>query len=145
MAIRTRFSAKGAAALVAFAITIYIPVMGARAVDAEGHYYVGGGVGGLKCPSFLNAMTEARQLGGLHSITGGADRISPWGDYVLGFETGYNFGAPGVLNVFVSLGNSDTERLDNALYWMESWCHKHPDELFGVAVVALAQTLRASH
>jgi hypothetical protein len=143
--VAARFSTKRATALVAFAMTIYIPLTAARAADAEGHYYVGGGVGGLKCPSFLNDMTEVRQLGGLHSITGGASRIAPWQGYVLGFETGYNLGTPGIVDVFASLGSSDTERLDNVIYWIESWCLTHPDKLFGSAVAALAQSLQASH
>ena len=144
MSRRTRLSAKAVVAFAAFTMAIYVAPTGSGAADAEGNYYVGGGVGGLKCPSFLNAMTEARQLGGLHSLAGGAHQIYPWQGYVLGFETGYNLGAPGIVDVFASLGRSDDERLDNAVYWIEGWCQKHPDRLFGSAVAALAQTLRAS-
>lgn len=134
-----------AIALAAFAMTTCVAPIGSRAADAGGNYYIGGGVGGLKCPEFLNAMRETRQFGGVHSITGGANRISVWEEYLLGFETGYNLGSPGVLDVFASLGGSDVERLDNALYWIESWCEKHPDQLFGSAAVALAQTLHPPH
>src|SRR5262249_42579642 len=117
MSRRTRLSAKGAVAFAALAMTIYVVPTDSGAADADGNYYIGGAVGGRKCPWFLNAMTEARQLGGLHSITGGAYRVEEWEGYVLGFETGYNLGAPGIVDVFASLGRSEDERVDNALYW----------------------------
>jgi hypothetical protein len=69
------------------------------AADLSGQYLVGGGVGALPCTQFLNAMAEARQEGGLTSVTG-ADRIKVWANYVVGFETGYNFAMVGVRDIF---------------------------------------------
>jgi hypothetical protein len=56
---------------------VFVPTLAAIALlvgptvarDANG-FWMGGGVGGLGCPEFLNAMATARQKGGLRSIAG---------------------------------------------------------------------------
>lgn len=44
------------------------------AIDAQGRYAVGGGVGALQCPEFLSAMAETRGFGGPHTAAGAQDQ-----------------------------------------------------------------------
>ena len=109
-----------------------------NAADSSGQYIVGGGVGALKCTQFINAMAEARQLGGLTSIEG-INRIYPWASYVVGFETGYNFAMSGVRDIFAEFGSSPA---NDVLYGVEPLCQKNPTWLFGQALVMFPETLR---
>jgi hypothetical protein len=93
------------------------------AADSSGQYLVGGGVGGLPCTQFLNAMAEARQEGGLTSIAG-FNRINVWQQYVLGFETGYNYAMPGVQDIFSTFGPSPA---NDVLYGIEPLVPAQPD------------------
>jgi hypothetical protein len=58
-------------------LALVLIAISAKAADKNGQFYVGGGVGGVGCPIFLNVMATARQLGGLHSPEG-VDRINPY-------------------------------------------------------------------
>ena len=109
------------------------------AADPDGIYIVGGGVGVVPCTQFLNAMAEARQAGGLTTLAG-ADLVSHWSYYVLGFQTGYNFGTPGVKDIFSAFGPSPS---NDVLYAIEPWCQRNPTEKFGDALVVFAESLRA--
>jgi hypothetical protein len=111
------------------------------AADLSGQYLVGGGVGALPCTQFLNAMAEARQEGGLTSVAG-ADRIKVWANYVLGFETGYNFAMVGVRDIFGAFGRSPA---NDILYGIEPWCRHNPTAHFGEALVIFAEGLRKGH
>jgi hypothetical protein len=106
--------------------------------DANG-FWVGGGVGALKCPDFLNAMATARQKGGVESGAGGWEIVA-YADYVLGFQTGFNSEAEGIYDIFESFGSSRTPFL--VLYAIEPWCATHPDKTFATALLVLAQSLR---
>lgn len=108
------------------------------AADSGGHYTVGGLVGGLTCPQFLNIMATARQDGGLRSVAGSQDTAG-LENYVAGFETGMNSQPNGVADIFASLGPESAEA---ALYAIEPWCAEHPEEKFGSGVVALARKLK---
>jgi hypothetical protein len=125
------------ALLVLDAIT-YTRSLPLSAADSSGQYLVGGGVGGLPCTQFLNAMAEARQEGGLTSIAG-ANRINVYQEYVLGFETAYNYATPGVRDIFSAFGPSPA---NDVLYGIEPWCQHNPAELFGKALIVFAERLR---
>jgi hypothetical protein len=127
--------------LLALGVIVYMASSPLLAADLSGQYLVGGGVGGLQCTQFLNAMAEARQEGGLTSI-GGANRISVWAEYVLGFETGYNFAMPGVRDIFGAFGPSPA---NDVLYGIEPWCQHNPTAHFGEALIIFAEGLRKSH
>jgi hypothetical protein len=122
------------------AVLVVLVLIGQQttARDANG-FWVGGGVGMLKCPDFLNAMATARQKGGIESAVGGRE-IVPYADYVLGFQTGFNSEAEGVYDVFESFGTSRTPFL--VLYAIEPWCASHSDKTFATALLVLAQSLR---
>ena len=116
-----------------------IVLFGSSAIarDANG-FWVGGGVGGLKCPEFLNAMATARQKGGLKSLAG-VREIAPYEYYVSGFQTGFNSESDGVYDIFQALGHDFT---DQVLYAVEPWCASNPDKTFATALLVLAQSLR---
>jgi hypothetical protein len=124
---------------------LFIPTLAAIALlasptvarDANG-FWMGGGVGGLGCPEFLNAMATARQKGGLRS-TAGVRETGAYENYVSGFQTGFNSEAEGIFDIFKSLGADPTL---NALYAIEPWCASNPDKNFSDAVLALSSTLR---
>jgi hypothetical protein len=124
--------------LLALGIVAYAASPPAFSADWSGQYIVGGGVGGLPCTQFLNAMAEARQEGGLTSI-GGASRIAVWQEYVVGFETGYNFAMPGVRDIFGAFGPSPA---NDVLYGLEPWCQRNPTVHFGEALIIFAEGLR---
>jgi hypothetical protein len=110
------------------------------AADKTGKYQIGGGVGGLGCPVFLNIMATARQAGGLNSVAG-TEHVASLENYVLGFETGANAEPNGIVDIFSALGN---EPADSALYAIEPWCAEQPDKRFGEGVIELAKKLRGS-
>jgi|GEM_PF-4388077 hypothetical protein len=103
----------------------------------EKGFMVGGGVGAVSCPDFLDAMATARQSGGV-TTNAGANVINPYLQYVVGFQTGYNFAADGVFDVFGSLGKDPAIKV---LFAIEPWCAKHPEEHFADALLDLLKTL----
>jgi hypothetical protein len=98
---------------------------------------MGGGVGGLSCAEFLNAMAEMRQLGGAHTIEG-ANRINVWTEYALGFQTGFNVAAPGTFDIFSAFKDDPAPQV---LYGVEPLCRDHPEEKFGSALATFAEGL----
>jgi hypothetical protein len=76
----------------------------ASAADKAGLYMIGGGVGGVGCPEFLNAM-QTRLKGGLNTPAG-AEEISNFVNYVEGLRTGFNSeNRGGILDIFAALEN----------------------------------------
>lgn len=107
------------------------------AADKSGEYITGGGVGSVQCSQFVHDMEEARKAGGLHSAAG-TSIMSVWSEYVVGFQTGYNYVAPDVRDIFAPFGSSPSiDVLDK----VEPWCQKHPSEIFGVALVNFVRTI----
>jgi hypothetical protein len=127
--------------LLVLGVTAYMGTSPVSAADSSGQYIVGGGVGGLPCTQFLNAMAEARQQGGLTSIAG-ANRIHIWQEYVVGFQTGYNYATPGVRDVFSAFGPSPA---NDVLYGIEPWCQRNPTVRFGEALIVFVESLRREH
>jgi hypothetical protein len=110
----------------------------AAAADARG-FMMGGGVGMLGCPQFLNAMSTARQKGGLGSISG-IREIDAYAHYVLGFQTGFNSEAEGIYDIFQSLGDNPAI---SVLYAIEPWCASNPGKKFSDGLLVLSLKLRA--
>jgi hypothetical protein len=110
----------------------------AGAADDRG-FMKGGGIGMLGCPQFLNAMTTARQKGGLASISG-VREIDAYASYVLGFQTGFNSEAEGIYDIFQSLGDNPAV---SALYAIEPWCASNPGKKFSDGLLVLSLKLRA--
>jgi hypothetical protein len=108
------------------------------ASDEKGGFWLGGGVGALGCPQFLDAMATMRQRGGSKRIEG-VKIIDPFVSYVAGFRTGFNSEAQGIYDIFSSLGN-DAEV--SALFAIEPWCAQNPDKNFATALLFLSLTLR---
>jgi hypothetical protein len=119
--------------LTAFALLAHSTV----ARDAKG-FMMGGGVGGLRCPAFLNAMATARQKGGLRSAAGVVE-INGFVMFLSGFQTGFNSEAEDIYDIFKSL---EPDEINNALYAIEPWCASNPGKNFAQAVLALSSTLR---
>lgn len=107
------------------------------AADKSGEYITGGGVGSVQCAQFVHDMDEARKAGGLRSPAG-TNIISVWSEYVVGFQTGYNYAAPGVRDIFAPFGSSPSI---DVLGKVDSWCQEHPSEIFGVALVNFVRTM----
>jgi hypothetical protein len=113
-------------------LTALVWTNGSWAADSSGKFRSGGGVGSSPCPAFLNALATGRQLGG----AAGAKVIDPYLQYVLGFQTGFNFEAEGVYDIFGSLPDY------NVLYAIEPWCTQNPDKPFSNGLLDLANNLR---
>jgi hypothetical protein len=106
--------------------------------DKQGRFMMGGGVGGVTCPQFLNQMASARQAGGVGSVAG-SEFTSNFSNYILGFQTGYNMMSRNRFDIFAKL---DMQNFDS-LYIIESWCKDHPTDKFSDGVIALAEKLAA--
>ena len=122
-----------------FTSAIIVLLGNAAAARDDRGFRMGGGVGAVSCPDFLNAMATARKKGGLTSVAG-LREIAPYQYYISGFQTGYNSEADGVYDIFESLGNDDAS--DRVLSELELWCASHPDQTFAIALLAIAQSLR---
>jgi len=119
------------------AITCLCVPTSSVAADKSGEYITGGGVGSVQCSQFVHDMEEARKAGGLRSPAG-TSIISAWSEYVVGFQTGYNYAAPGVRDIFAPFGASPSiDVLDK----VDAWCQQHPSEIFGVALVNFVRTM----
>ena len=112
----------------------------AQGADKNGNYKIGGGVGVMKCPEFLDVMATHRQLGGMNTESG-AVAVNPEIEYVLGFQTGFNLVSTSGLDIFQKISPSEGV---NALYAIEPYCQQHPDKNFGQALIWLATYLRDS-
>ena len=100
------------------------------AEEGTGKYIVGGGAGGVSCPSFDETMGNAKKHG-VNSI-GYANETSGFLMYLFGFQTAYNLQKSSTCDIF---GNFDTNQL---LTWVENYCTSNPLENYGSGVVALS-------
>lgn len=112
-------------------------INGCWGADGKGDFFIGGGVGGVKCPQFLNALATVRQHGGPGGLEG-AKIVSPFLAYVHGFQTGYNSEADGVYDIFHALG--ENAGID-VLYAIEPWCAKNPDKAFATGLLVISRIL----
>lgn len=108
----------------------------AAAADEFGRFMGGGGVGGVVCTSFLNSMTTARQMG--FNTPAGTQEISSYVMYVLGFQTGYNWQALGVYDVFAAFGDRPGIEV---LFGVERVCEQTPAEIFRDALMDFVELL----
>ena len=115
-----------------------LTVSNSNAADVKRGFLMGGGVGGLRCTDFMNAMATARLRGGLSSIEG-IKFIDPYSHYVLGFQTGFNYEASGVYDIFEGFGVSPAL---NVLIAVEVRCAKNPTEKFSEALLVTTESLR---
>src|ERR1035441_2460704 len=72
-----------------------------QAADKDGRFMIGGAIGSVSCPTFLNATASARQAGGLQS--GGLGYVNSYLQFVEGFRTGFNSEHSGVFDIFAPL------------------------------------------
>jgi len=100
------------------------------AKDKEGKWMQGGGVGGVTCPSFNEAMRQARKH--RSDSLEFAKLTQGFVMYISGFESGYNQAAPNTYDIFPSLTS------DQTLSWTDHYCTEHLLVTFGDAVAALA-------
>jgi hypothetical protein len=121
----------------AIALALVMAAAPAWARDKTGNFMIGGGVGGIHCPEFLDAVAQARQAGGFKTVAG-VNLLNPFVQYVLGFETGFNLINTEVYDVFANLGDDPG---GSAIYAIEPYCQQHPDKRFGDGVLWLAATL----
>ena len=117
-------------------LTIFFLCAGqlSHAADKNGNYVMGGGVGGVKCSQFVASMEKGRSFGiGSYEYV-----IETYGFqmYLLGFQTGYNMGAPETYDIFY--GYESTNEL---LARIENFCRIIPDVTFGFAVTSLGKKL----
>jgi hypothetical protein len=101
------------------------------ATDKQGRFTAGGGAGSVSCPMFLDDMATARQLGSLKTADG-LRQIDGYVNYALGFQTGFNLMALGIVDIFAKVKDV------NLLFAIEPWCKDHPDKNFSDGVIALA-------
>jgi len=105
----------------------------AHAADQHGNYVVGGGVGGVTCPEFVNTIDEARRYGVGSSEW--ATRTQGYVMYILGFQTGYNLAKPGTFDLFANVST------DQVLAQLETWCRQNPLKKFGQGFEPLVDAL----
>jgi hypothetical protein len=99
--------------------------------DTNGHFWLGGGAGGVACPQFVASMEKGRSLG-IGSI-GYVTEIQGFTMYLQGFRTGYNMSTQDTCDIF-----PDGEKDYSLLSWIENFCRANPSSRFSDAVVALA-------
>lgn len=111
-------------------VVVFSPHL-ARAADAAGIVWIGGGAGGVECPSFVSVMERARAAG-----LGTVEYVSQtqgFMNYVVGFQTGYNMQTPNTCDIFAHVSS------DQVLAWAENWCRANPLLKFGGGMIALAK------
>lgn len=113
----------------------------AWARDKDGNFQIGGGVGAVNCPQFLDIVAQARQSGGTKTVQG-VTLLNPFLQYVLGFQTGFNLMNPEIYDVFAKLGDDPA---GSALFAIEPYCQQHPDKRFGQGLLWLAGTLMGNN
>lgn len=104
----------------------------AYSADADGHFWLGGGAGGVKCPQFVASMEKARSLG-----IGSVEYVTEtqgFTMYLLGFQTGYNMSTKNTCDIFPG---EDKEY--SLLSWVENYCRANASSRFADAVVALSK------
>lgn len=96
-----------------------------------GGYIVAGGLGGIECPAFAEAMSKSRSQ--KPASSGYATDLQGFAMYVSGFQTAYNLQTPETCDIFAGWNNNQV------LDWLEKFCRANPAERFGTAVMALAK------
>ncbi|TAJ20623.1 MAG: hypothetical protein EPO47_11180 [Rugosibacter sp.] len=117
--------------LFAFAV-LSLSTQHARSADTEGHFWLGGGTGGVMCPQFVASMEKARSLG-IDSV-GYATETQGYLMYLLGFQTGYNMSTKDTCDIFPS-----EEKAYSLLSWAENYCRENASSRFADGVVALSK------
>lgn len=104
----------------------------AHSADTEGHFWLGGGAGGVKCPQFVASMEKARSLG-IGSV-GYVTETQGFTMYLLGFQTGYNMSTKDTCDIFPG-----EEKEYSLLSWVENYCRANASGRFADALVALSK------
>lgn len=99
--------------------------------DTNGHFQLGGGVGAVTCPKFVESMEHSRSLG-IGSVDY-AYAMQGFIMYLMGFQTGYNASALDTCDIF-----SGTDTDYSLLSWAENFCRTNPSRRFADAVLALS-------
>jgi hypothetical protein len=102
----------------------------AHAATPEG-YMTSGGVGGIRCAVYSNALAEARQAG-LQSYKG-ASAMNEFVQYAYGFFTGYNSVADGIFDILG--GIRDDQMHITVLSMADTYCAANPTDTFDGALV----------
>lgn len=101
------------------------------AETGTGAYFMGGGVGGLSCPNFVETISRAKAHG-IGSVNY-AIETSGFLMYVLGFRTAYNLQTSDTYDIFDNFEDSQL------LAWLDDYCKTNPLKKFSDAVVSLSQ------
>jgi hypothetical protein len=104
----------------------------AHSADTEGHFWLGGGTGGVMCPQFVASMEKARSLG-IDSV-GYTTETQGYTMYLLGFQTGYNMSTKNTCDIFPR-----DEKAYSLLSWVENYCRANASSRFADGVVALSK------
>jgi hypothetical protein len=104
--------------------------------DSDGEFMLGGGVGSVKCPTFVSIMKRARtkRIGSLAYV----NETNAFTMYLLGFQSGYNMAKDDTYDVFPDAQDH------SLLAWAENWCRSNSTRVFGDAAVALAADRHAA-
>src|SRR5438132_5892980 len=73
----------------------------ALAADLNGNYMVGGGAGSISCSEFVENLENARAHG--EGTIKYVTIMQGFTMYLLGFQTGYNKGAPNTYDIFAGI------------------------------------------
>ncbi len=92
---------------------------------------MGGGVGGLSCPSYIQFRSKAHATP-VASVSW-FNQMARFTMFIEGYRTSYNELTPDTFDVF---GGLEDEQM---LAWTENWCNANPLEKWAAAVVALAR------
>ncbi len=116
--------------LVAGAV-LALGTLAAHAQQAPTGYIVGGGLGTMECPGFVESMGKAKDQ--KPGVTGYPGELQGFAMFVSGFQTAYNLQTPRTCDIFAGWNNNQV------LEWLEKYCRANPQERFGVGVIALAR------
>lgn len=119
-------------------VILGLSIGSAHSYDEQGRFMRGGGAGSASCSAFTSDFVKAQLAGGVNSMEG-VELTRNYTMYILGFQTGYNLGAPGTYDIFRKWGDHPSDR---ALFWVNNWCQQSPSMLFGEGLIALAVALK---
>jgi hypothetical protein len=97
------------------------------AADENGQYATLSAPNESSCGTFLSARDEAHR--------GQFARQNMYKSWLMGFITGYDFGAPDTYDIAPSMD------LDTMMAWVENYCRRNPMATFGEGAGALVTQL----
>lgn len=94
-------------------------------------FMTAGGVGGIQCSVYSNALAEARQHG-LRTIQG-VNTVNAFTQYAFGFFTGYNSVSDGIFDILAGIRGNEMDI--SILSMAGQYCTENPLENYDAALI----------